>query len=153
MANNYAVYRVTRCCNSGETGFFSVAGILPGLIPPNPGQEVFVYGGASNITLTDANGNVVIFESGECYTIETTTQSTGFTFVVDLLASDFTSVNDCIVIYITSFFTFFVCNFFRILYGLMFQNSKFVLANINFKLPSACDTSLSGKSDLSDSRT
>ena len=95
MANNYAVYRVTRCCNSGETGFFSVDGTLPGLTPPTPGQGVFLYGAASDITLTDANGNVVIFESGECYTIETTTQGTGFTFVVDLLASDFTTVSDC----------------------------------------------------------
>ena len=95
MANNYAVYRVTRCCNSGETGFFSVDGTLPGLTPPTPGQGVFLYGAVSDITLTDANGNVVIFESGECYTIETTTQGTGFTFAVDLLASDFTTVSDC----------------------------------------------------------
>ena len=95
MANNYAVFRVTRCCNSGETGFFSVNGNLPGLIPPAPGQGVFLYGAASDITLTDANGNVVIFEVGQCYTFETTSQSTGFTFVVDLNAADFTSVTDC----------------------------------------------------------
>ncbi len=95
MANNYAIFRVTRCCNSAETGFFSVSGNLPGLIPPAPGQGVFLYGAVSDITLIDANGNTVIFESGECYTFETTTQTTGFTFAVDLDAADFTSVTDC----------------------------------------------------------
>ena len=94
MAFNVPIFRITRCCNSAETGFFTVSGSLPGLIPPAPGQGVFIYGGASDITITDANGNVVIFESGECYTFETT-PNVVVTIAVDLNAADFTSVTDC----------------------------------------------------------
>tara|TARA_R100001460_G_scaffold1701_2_gene6216 strand:+ start:1258 stop:3918 length:2661 start_codon:yes stop_codon:yes gene_type:complete len=98
MANTIPYIEITRCCNSGETGTLLVSvdpatGGIGSLTPPLPGSEVFVYTGA-NQTLTDNNGNIVEFITGDCYTF-TVTGNGFFGLTADLDYSVFTPVVDC----------------------------------------------------------
>jgi len=66
--NAVQLYRITKCCNSSETGVFTFeVDDVFGLI--NTGdQTVVVYNGVAQ-TLIDVNNNVVIFEPDHCYTV------------------------------------------------------------------------------------
>lgn len=60
---------VTKCCNSSESGFFTFDSNTPFGISLPGDSEVVVYNGVAQ-TLTDPNGNVVIFEPDFCYIVE-----------------------------------------------------------------------------------
>lgn len=81
-------FLITKCCNSSESGFFTFDSNTPFGISLPGDYEVVVYNGVAQ-TLTDPNGNVVIFEPDFCYTVERIDNSGAPFDVPNLIEADF----------------------------------------------------------------
>ena len=95
MAQNRAYFRITRCCNSSETGLFTFDTNTPFALGPVPDSIVVVFNGTDD-TVTGDGGGTISFINGDCYTIESTDLN-NFVIPFDLVEADFAATlsGDC----------------------------------------------------------